>query len=59
MTGFVTTPVTLRKLLTHFKSNGEFPRTRNQLYEIGCLELCAEPKRKMITAPFNTFQEML
>lgn len=35
-------PITLRFLLSAFKSHGQFPATRQKLYELGCTKLCEE-----------------
>jgi hypothetical protein len=35
-------PITLRFLLSAFKSCGQFPATRQELYELGCSKLCEE-----------------
>ena len=35
-------PITLKFLLSVFKSHGQFPTSRQELYELGCLRLCEE-----------------
>ena len=45
-------PVTLRFLITVFRSDGELPPTRTGLYEKGCIKLCSEmnPSRQDLSA---------
>jgi hypothetical protein len=35
-------PITLSFLISIFRINGELPKTRNELYEKGCIQLCTE-----------------
>lgn len=52
MQGFIYSPVTLNFLLALFQHNGDIPRTKEQLFKLGCLELCRERK---VSKPNNNF----
>jgi hypothetical protein len=59
---FAIKPLTLELLIRIWKKHGALPASQREIYELGCLELCAEPNPERTTpgiAPKFTAQQRL